>query len=282
MKRIFLFIATNFAIMFLITTLMSILGMDAQTTFGLGILALVWGMGGALISLLLSKKIAMWSVGAECIQPNTSEEGDWLLRTVEDLSRTAGIEMPTVALYCGAPNAFATGAFRNSALVAVSDELLRTMDRSQVRAILGHEIAHVANGDMVTMTLLQGVLNAVVILLSRIIRRAIVRERGVLVALLVHLLLNIVLSLLASMIVMAYSRHREYAADAGSADLLGSPADMISALRALGKVDGDPLPDTVQAFGIRASDGVAALLASHPPIEKRIAALEQRYYGGVH
>ncbi|MGN0827956.1 MAG: protease HtpX [Kiritimatiellia bacterium] len=281
MLRIILFILTNLAIMLVAGLVTALLGLDSQTSVGLAAIALVWGMLGAFISLLLSKFIATRSVGAIQIKPHQSPEGDWLLNTIEGLSRSAGIQMPEVALYHGEPNAFATGAFRNSALVAVSDGLLQRLDKREIRAVLGHEIAHVANGDMVTMTLLQGILNAAVIFLSRAIGRIVAsagdgRRFNTGIYFLVRFILELALGLVAAIIVMAYSRRREFAADAGSVQLTGSAGDMIAALKALsGGEEGEPLPDTVKAFGIRSRPSFAALFASHPPMAARIAALEK-------
>lgn len=281
MLRIILFLLTNLAIMLVVGLVTALLGIDSQTTAGLAAFALIWGMLGSFISLLLSKFIAARSVGATRIKPHQSAEGDWLLNTVEGLARSAGIQTPEVALYHGEPNAFATGAFRDSALVAVSDGLLQRLDKREIRAVLGHEIAHVANGDMVTMTLLQGVLNAAVIFLSRVIGRVAAsagdgRRSNTGIYFLVRFILELALGIVASIIVMAYSRRREFAADAGSVQLTGSAGDMIAALKALsGGEEGEPLPDTVKAFGIRSKPSFAALFASHPPMEARIAALEK-------
>jgi heat shock protein HtpX len=235
MKRVILFIATNLAVMLVLSIVLKVLGLDrflyeSGTSYG-GLLAAsaVVGFTGAIISLLMSKTMAKWSTGAHVISQPSSEPEAWLLETVRKLATTAGISMPEVAIYEGAPNAFATGAFKNSALVAVSTGLLQSMNKQEVEAVLAHEIAHVANGDMVTLTLIQGVVNTFVFFLARVIGsivdRAVFRsERGngpgyfvtVIVA-------QIVLGILASMIVAWFSRHREFRADAGSAKFLGTP-----------------------------------------------------------
>jgi heat shock protein HtpX len=279
MKRIFLFVVTNLALMVVLSTVCAVLGVDPATTTGLLVFALIFGMGGAVISLLLSKQMAKWTTGARPIDGTEGEMQGWLVRTVEQLAGQAGIGMPEVAVYPGAANAFATGAFRNRALVAVSTGLLESMPRAEVRAVLGHEIGHVANGDMVTMTLLQGVLNAAVLLLSRVIGVAVDRavfgtRRGVgLGYMLTRLAMQILLGILASMVVMAYSRRREFAADASSARYLGSASDMIQALQRLGGQTPGELPASMKAFGINGKPGWAHLFSSHPPMEARIERL---------
>jgi heat shock protein HtpX len=238
-------------------------------------------MGGAFISLLLSKKIAKWSTRAKTIDGTEGEVESWLVRNVEQLARQANIDMPEVAVYPGEPNAFATGAFKNKALVAVSTGLLGSMQRSEIRAVLGHEIGHVANGDMVTMTLLQGILNAAVLLLARVIGLAVDRtvfgtRRGVGIGYyLTRIVLQLLLGILASMVVMAYSRRREFAADASSAHFLGSPTDMIAALQRLGGMVPGALPASMKAFGINSKSGWSHLFSSHPPLEVRIERLRQ-------
>src|SRR5690606_8022253 len=240
----------------------------------------VLGFTGSIISLLMSKPMAKWSTRAQVIDGSESAETRWLVDTVRRLSERAGIGMPEVAIYDGAPNAFATGAFRNSALVAVSTGLLRSMTREEVEAVLGHEIAHVANGDMVTLTLIQGVVNTFVVFLSRIVGfivdKAVLRtERGTGPGFFSTVVIcQIVFGLLASMIVMWFSRWREFRADHGSAQLLGSPQPMIAALRRLGGIDRADLPESIRALGINDRPGWMALFSSHPPIEKRIAALQ--------
>lgn len=281
MKRIVLFVATNFALMVMLSIVCTVLGVDTQTFAGLLAFALIFGMGGALISLLMSKSIAKWSTGAKVIDGSGGDTERWLVQTVETLARQAGVKMPEVAIYNGAANAFATGAFRNSALVAVSTGLMQSMTRAEVRAVLGHEIGHVANGDMVTMTLLQGILNAAVLLLSRVIgitvdRTVFGNRRGLgLGYILTYYAMQILLGLIASIIVMGYSRHREYAADASAARYLGSPADMISALQRLGGLTPGVLPEAMQAFGISGRERWSRLFSSHPPLEERIKRLQE-------
>ncbi|MCX7959965.1 MAG: protease HtpX [Burkholderiales bacterium] len=289
MKRVFLLVATNLAVLLLLTVVASVLGIDRALEQGginfTGVLvfAALFGFGGAFVSLLMSKPIAKWSTGARVIDGSEGSTEYWLVRTVERLAQKAGIGMPEVAIYEGEPNAFATGAFRDSALVAVSTGLLESMDRDEVEAVLGHEIAHVANGDMVTLTLIQGVLNTFVIFLSRVIGylvdRVILRnERGEGVGFYVTVFASeIVLGLLASLIVAWFSRQREFRADAGSADLLGTARPMIAALNRLAGLQAGGLPQQLQAFGIAGGGGLMALFASHPPIPERIAALEARH-----
>ena len=302
MKRVLLFVIVNIAVMFMLTVVLNLIlalaGPEVRESlygegidlFAVGIFALVFGMGGAFISLLLSKPMAKWSTGAQVVNGTESEEARWLVATVDRLARIANIKTPEVAIYRGAPNAFATGAFKNSALVAVSDQILAQMDRSELEAVLGHEMSHVVNGDMVTLTLVQGVLNAVVLFLSRIIAYAVDnalgdrRRRGPSgIYMLVVYLMQFLLGIAASLVVCAYSRRREYAADAGSAQMLGTPQPMINALNRLGLLSGEPLPKSLQAFGI--GDGKsnkthkASLFATHPSLEDRVAALE-KFRGG--
>ena len=304
MKRVLLFVTVNLAVMFMLTIVLNVIlalaGPEVRESlygegidfFAVGMCALVFGMGGAFISLLLSKSMAKWSTGAQVVNGTESEEARWLVTTVDRLARIANVKTPEVAIYRGAPNAFATGAFKNSALVAVSDQILAQMDRSELEAVLGHEMSHVVNGDMVTLTLVQGVLNAVVLFLSRIIAYAVDnalgdrRRRGPSgVYMLVVYLMQFLLGLAASLVVCAYSRRREYAADAGSAQLLGTPQPMINALNRLGLLSGEPLPKSLQAFGI--GDGQskkthkASLFATHPSLEDRVAALEKLRGGRI-
>jgi heat shock protein HtpX len=242
----------------------------------------VLGFGGAFISLLMSKIIAKWSVGAQTIDGSEGTTQYWLVQTVHKLADKAGIGKPEVAVYEGPANAFATGAFRDSALVAVSSGLMEAMSREEVEAVLGHEVTHVANGDMVTLTLIQGVLNTFVFFLSRvvgtIVDRTIFRtERGVGPGFYITVMVcQILFGILASIIVAWFSRRREFRADAGSAGLLGTPQPMIAALRRLGSVHSGGLPDSVKAFGINSDSKLFALFATHPPIEVRIAALQAR------
>jgi len=289
MRRVGLFVMTNLAVLMVFGFVMNLMepwlraqGINVNQA-GMLLFALIFGMGGALISLLMSKKIALMSTKAQVIEKPTSQVERWLIATVERQSREAGIGMPQVAIFEAAePNAFATGASRNNSLVAVSTGLLRHMNESEVEAVLAHEVSHVANGDMITMTLLQGVLNTFVLLLSRvlgqIIDRAVFRsERGYGPGYFITVIvLQIVLGILASIIVMAFSRWREFRADAGGARLAGR-AKMIAALEKLRRShQPGQLPEAVEAFGIRGrvGDGFKRLFMSHPPLEERIAALE--------
>ena len=293
MKRVLLFIVVNLAVMFTLSiavhVIMAFLGPEVQDAFGQGgmdivglsVFALVFGMGGAFISLLISKPMAKWSVGARVVDGTEGENERWLVSTVDRLARAANVKMPEVAIYRGEPNAFATGAFKNHALVAVSDQIMETMDRSELEAVLGHEMSHVVNGDMVTLTLVQGVLNAVVLFLSRIIAYAVdnamgdKRGRGTsFVYIIVVYLMQFLLGIVASLIVCAYSRRREYAADAGSARLLGTPQPMINALMKLGGLEATTLPASLRAFGIGGKTAKTSLFATHPSIEARVEALE--------
>jgi len=292
-KRVILLIATNLAVVFLLTVVASVLGIDRVLEQGginfnaLLVFAALFGFGGAFVSLLISKPMAKWSTGAHVIDGTEGSTEYWLVRTVERLAQKAGIGMPEVAIYEGEPNAFATGAFRDSALVAVSTGLLETMSREEIEAVLGHEIAHVANGDMVTLTLIQGVVNTFVIFLSRVIGYLVDRvvfrnERGEGIGFYATVFVaQIVLGLIASLIVAWFSRQREFRADAGSADLLGSPRPMVAALQRLASLQAGALPQQLQAFGIAGDGGLTALFASHPPIAERIAALEARAAGQV-
>ena len=289
MKRIVLLIATNLAVMVLLSIVISVLGLDRALAqegiqyVPLMIMAAVFGFGGAFISLLISKPMAKWSTGAQVIDGSEGTTQYWLVDTVKRLARKAGIGMPEVAVYEGEPNAFATGAFRDSALVAVSSGLLQSMSRDEVEAVLGHEIGHVANGDMVTLTLIQGVVNTFVIFLSRVIgyivdRVILKNDRGQGIGFFVTVMVSqLVLGLFASLIVAWFSRRREFRADAASAGLLGSPQPMVNALARLGGLQPGALPQAFQASGISGGPGgFGALFATHPPIEARIAALQGR------
>jgi len=289
MKRIFLFLATNIAVMLVLSITASLLGVNRFLTsngLNLGMLlafAALMGFGGAFISLLMSKTIAKWSTGAQVItHPSTSTEL-WLVQTVEKLAMRAGLPMPEVAIYEGEPNAFATGASKKSSLVAVSTGLLQSMSHDEVEAVLAHEVAHIANGDMVTLTLVQGVVNTFVIFLARVVgyfvdswlRRNDEESSGPGIGYMITVVVcEIAFGILASVIVATFSRHREYRADAGAAKLLGTPSPMVSALRRLGGLDADGLPQNMQAMGISGGKSWMALFASHPPIESRIAALQ--------
>ncbi|TAN50894.1 MAG: protease HtpX, partial [Betaproteobacteria bacterium] len=251
------------------------------------VMASIFGFGGAFVSLLISKRMAKWSTGAQVIDGTEGSTQYWLVETVRRLAERAGIAMPEVAVYEGEPNAFATGAFRNSALVAVSSGLLQSMNRDEVEAVLGHEIGHVANGDMVTLTLIQGVVNTFVIFLSRVIGYVVDRvilknERGYGIGYFAAVMVSqIVLGVLASIIVAWFSRQREFRADAASATLLGSPQPMVNALTRLGGLQPGALPASFQASGINGASGWMRLLSSHPPIEQRISALQARAPGQV-
>lgn len=291
MKRIFLFLVTNIAVLVTLGIVANVLcvllcGTSVEQAIGpewtvLLVYAFVYGMLGAFISLLFSKPIAKMSCGARTIDGTEGEAERWLVATVEDLARQAGIKTPEVAIYPGAANAFATGAFKNSALVAVSTDIMGQMTKEELRAVLGHEMSHVANGDMVTLTLVQGVLNAFVIVISRVLASVIAnagkgegnrRNNGGMYFLLV-MVLQIALGILASLVVMWFSRRREYAADAGSAKLLGTPSAMIAALRRLGNLQPGVLPDSLKAMGI-AEGKKTSIWSTHPSIEDRIAALQ--------
>ena len=294
MKRIFLFLVTNFAIMIAMMVVFHVvcafMGVDPNAAFrgsgldmtSLAIFSLIFGMGGSVISLLMSKTIAKASVGARVIDGTEGDEERWLVETVRSLAERANVKMPEVAIYEGEANAFATGAFKNSALVAVSTKIMEQMSREELRAVLGHEMSHVANGDMVTTTLIQGVLNACVIFFSRLVAAVVSsgkdrRGRSAGMYYLVYYLMQITLGIAASLVVYWYSRKREYAADAGSANLLGSPSPMIAALRRLGNLQSGVLPDSLKAFGI--SGKHASLFSTHPSLEDRIEALERLQRG---
>jgi len=290
MKRIVLFVVTNLAVMLVLSIVLSLLGVGNPargSTLNLGslmVFSLVVGFTGSIFSLLISKPVAKWSTGARVIDNPSSSTELWLVNTVRALSERAGIGMPEVAVYEGEANAFATGAFKNSALVAVSTGLLESMNRDEVEAVLGHEIAHVANGDMVTLTLIQGVVNTFVVFMARVVgffvdnvllknnnREGGGRGIGYFVTVMVC---EVLFGLLASIIVAWFSRQREFRADAGSAKLLGSPTPMMHALARLGGVQPGELPQSMQALGISGGNsGWGALFATHPPIEQRIAAL---------
>ena len=287
MRRIVLFVLTNLAVIALLSIIVKLFGIDTYTyrngginLQGILVMSAVIGFGGSIISLLMSKWVAKWQTGAHVITSPSNPTESWLVDTVRKQAEKSGIGMPEVAIY-DAPemNAFATGASRNNALVAVSTGLLQQMSRDEVEAVLAHEVSHVANGDMVTMTLLQGVMNTFVIFLARVIGtvidRAISGNRdggGGIAYFAIVLFLQFVLGLLASIIVMAFSRWREFRADAGSARISGKEK-MIAALSRLDAGRGEnSLPQAIQAFGI-AGGGMRKLFSSHPPIEERIAAL---------
>ena len=288
MKRVFLFLATNIAVVALLSIVLNVLGLNrfldqsGLNVTALAMFSLVVGFTGSIFSLLISKPMAKWSTGAHVIGDTTDGTELWLLGTVQRLAEKAGIAMPEVAIYEGEPNAFATGAFKNSALVAVSTGLLQSMTREEVEAVLGHEIGHVANGDMVTLTLIQGVVNTFVVFLSRVVGyfvdRVVFRnERGIGMGFyLTVFACEIVFGIFASMIVAWFSRQREFRADAASAGLLGSPNPMVNALARLGGLQPGELPKSIATSGISAGPGIMGLFSSHPPIEERIRALQAR------
>ncbi len=290
MKRVLLFLATNLAVMVVLGIAASLLGVNKfLTPNGLNIgslmgFSLLMGFGGAFISLLMSKPMAKWSTSARVINApgTTPQNGDeaWIVGTVQKFADKAGIGMPEVAIYEGEPNAFATGAFKNSALVAVSTGLLQSMTKEEVEAVIGHEVAHVANGDMVTMTLIQGVMNTFVVFLSRVIGyfvdKVILRNNndgpgiGYYVTTIV---LDILLGFVAAIIVAWFSRQREFRADAGAANYMGQSRSMQNALARLGGLAPGELPKSMAAMGI--AGGLGKLFSTHPPMEERIARLQQ-------
>ena len=291
MKRILLFLITNLAVMLTLGIVANIacalMGTTVAQLVGpqwasLVIFAFVYGFVGALISLLISKPMAKFACGARTIDGSEGAAERWLVQTVEELARTAGVKTPEVAVYPGAANAFATGAFRNHALVAVSDQIMGQMTRDELKAVLGHEMSHVANGDMVTLTLIQGVLNAFVIFFSRVLASVLAnagngnggrRRNNSGSYILFVWIFDIALGILASLVVFAFSRKREYAADAGSARLLGSPFPMIAALRRLGNLQPGVLPQSLRAMGIAEGGRRTSIWSTHPSLEDRIAAL---------
>ena len=288
MKRILLLVLTNVLIVVVLGIVASLVGVNRYLTsngLNLGLLlgyALLIGFGGAFISLLISKPMAKWSSGVQVIeQPQNADEA-WIVETVRKFSEKAGIGMPEVGIFEGEPNAFATGAFKDSALVAVSTGLLAGMTREEVEAVIGHEVAHIANGDMVTMTLIQGVMNTFVVFLSRVIAYAVdsfLRKNDEqssgpgMAYLITTILLDIVLGFAAAMVVAWFSRQREFRADAGAAQLMGRKQPMVNALARLGGMTPGELPKSVAAFGI--AGGIGQLFSTHPPIEERIAALQK-------
>ncbi|MFA0414568.1 protease HtpX [Vibrio renipiscarius] len=285
MKRIMLFLATNLAVVLVLSVVLNIVyavtGMQPGSLSGLLLMAAVFGFGGSIISLMMSKGMALRSVGGMVIESPRNETEHWLIETVRRQSQQVGIGMPTVAIYeSGDINAFATGAKRDDSLVAVSTGLLHNMTRDEAEAVLAHEVSHIANGDMVTMTLMQGVVNTFVIFLSRFIANIVSSnddEEGeggsnMMVYFGVSMVLELVFGFLASFITMWYSRHREFYADAGAAQLVGKEK-MIAALERL-KVSHEPqLEGSMMAFGINGKASMTELLMSHPPLDKRIAAL---------
>ncbi len=287
MKRIMLFVMTNLAVVLVLGVVANVLGVNRYLTangLNLGALlgfALIMGFGGAIISLLMSKPMAKWSAGVHIIEQPRNQDEAWILETVRKFADKAGIGMPEVGIFEGDPNAFATGAFRDSALVAVSTGLLRNMTKDEVEAVIGHEVAHIANGDMVTMTLIQGVMNTFVVFLSRVIGYAVdsflrkgddERSGPGMGYFVTTIVLDLVLGFLAAIIVAWFSRQREFRADAGAAQLMGRKQPMINALARLGGLHSGELPKSVAAFGI--AGGMGQLFSTHPPIEARINALQ--------
>jgi len=292
MKRIALFLATNFAILIVASITMSLLGVggildETGTNLnlqGLLVFCLIFGMGISMVSLLMSKMIAKWSTKVKIIKEPSSERERWLVQTIEQQAREAGIGMPDVGIFpAQQANAFATGANKNKALVAVSEGMMQRFDREEIKAVLGHEVGHVANGDMVTLALIQGVVNAFVMFLARIVGFAVDRlvlknEEGLGIGYFITTIVTeILLAFLASTIVFWFSRRREFVADEAGARL-GSRQGMIAALQRLQKESNVPnqMPDSMQAFGITSGKkkGLKALFTTHPPLEERIAALQ--------
>ncbi len=291
MKRIVLFLVTNLAVMLVLSVVLNVLGLnrfvtdqglDVNTLLGF---SLVVGFAGSFFSLLISKPVAKWSTGAKVIDGSEGSTEYWLISTVHRLADQAGIGRPEVAMYEGEPNAFATGAFKNDSLVAVSTGLLQSMSREEVDAVLAHEVSHIANGDMVTLTLIQGVVNTFVVFLARVVGyfvdKAIFKtERGVGPGFYITVIVcEILFGILASIIVAWFSRQREYRADAGAARLIGSPRPMVNALARLGGLAPGALPQSIATAGIANTGSFMELFSSHPPIEKRIAALQSTQPG---
>jgi heat shock protein HtpX len=286
MKRIFLFVLTNLAVVVVLGVVASLLGVNRYLTangLNLGMLlafAAIIGFGGAIISLLISKPVAKWSSGVQVITGTEGADEAWIVNTVRKFADQAGIGMPEVGVFEGEPNAFATGAFKNNALVAVSTGLLQGMTREEVEAVIGHEVAHIANGDMVTMTLIQGVMNTFVVFLSRVVGYLVdswlskgeQRSGPGIGYYITTIVMDILLGFVAAIIVAWFSRQREFRADAGAAQLMGRKQPMINALARLGGMVPGELPKSLQTAGI--TSGVGKLFSTHPPIEERIAALQ--------
>ena len=289
MKRVALFLLTNLGVMLVLGLAVNVLGLNqflsanGLSLTGLLGFALVLGFGGAFISLLISKPMAKWTTNLQVINGSPDPIHTWLVSTVERFAEQAGVKTPEVGIYEGPPNAFATGAFKNSALVAVSTGLLESMTRDEVEAVIGHEVAHVANGDMVTMALIQGVMNTFVVFLSRVIGyfvdKVVLRNQnegpgmGYYVTTIV---MDILLGVVAALIVAWFSRQREFRADAGAARLMGRKQPMIDALARLGGLDPGEMPKAMQSMGISARpSGLMALFSTHPPMAQRIERLKQ-------
>ncbi len=293
MKRVALLILTNVAIIFMLGIVLNIVSLLTGVNFGqmvgsdldvtaLFVFSLVIGFTGAIISLLMSKTSAKMSMGVQLINTENPAPGleSWLVATVRSHAEKVGVAMPEVGIYEGEPNAFATGAFKNSALVAVSTGLLRLMSKKEVEAVLAHEMTHVSNGDMVTLTLIQGVVNTFVVFISRIVGWVIDRnvlrnedDRPGMGYFITSMVMDIVLGILAGMVVAAFSRYREYRADAGAKQIMGSAEPMIEALQRLGTMKPAELPASMKGLGV--SGGIGSLFASHPSIEDRIKALRE-------
>lgn len=293
MKRVALLILTNVAIIFMFGIVLNVVSLLTGMNFGqmvgtdldvtaLFVFSLVIGFTGAIISLLMSKSAAKMSMGVQLINTENPALGleSWLVATVRSHAEKVGVAMPEVGIYDGEPNAFATGAFKNSALVAVSTGLLRLMNKKEVEAVLAHEMTHVANGDMVTLTLIQGVVNTFVVFISRIVGWVIDRnvlrnedDRPGMGYFITSMVMDLVLGLLAGMVVAAFSRYREYRADAGAKQIMGSAEPMIEALQRLGTMKPAELPASMKGMGV--SGGIGSLFASHPSIEDRIKALRE-------
>lgn len=279
MMRILLFLATNFAVLFVFNIILTLTGIQRQDAVGLLIFATLFGFTGSIISLLMSKSMALRSVNGQVIEQPRNETEHWLLQTVHSQAERAGLLMPTVAIYHSADvNAFATGATKKNSLVAVSTGLLNAMTRDEAEAVLAHEVSHIKSGDMVTMTLLQGVLNTFVIFISRMLAKVVATDRdgntsqGI--YFMISMVLELVFGVLASMIAMWFSRYREFKADAGSAELVGKHK-MIAALQRLKTLhEPQEMEGQLAAFAINGKrGGLASLFLSHPPLEKRIEAL---------
>ncbi|PAT42543.1 protease HtpX [Vandammella animalimorsus] len=284
MQRILLFVATNLAVVLVLGVVTSLLGLDRGSQAGLLVMALVMGFGGSLISLMLSKTMAIRGMGVRLINEPSNRDEAWIVETVRRFADKAGIQMPDVGIYDGPANAFATGARRDAALVAVSTGLLQSMTHEEVEAVIGHEVAHVANGDMVTMALIQGVMNTFVIYISRVVGALVDaflqrgNERGGQAGMgpgyyLTVFVMDALLGVLAAIIVAWFSRRREFRADADAAQMMGQPVSMQRALARLGNINTQDLPKGLASMGI--SGAMGKLFSSHPPLEERIMALQK-------
>ena len=287
LKRVTLFLMTNLAVVFVLTIVANILArlfdvnLRGDSLPSLIILASLFGFGGAFISLMMSKGMAKRATGARIIDQPVNETERWLINTIAEFAQKANINMPEVGIYEGEPNAFATGPSRNNSLVCVSTGLMNAMTKDEVKAVLGHEVAHVANGDMVTLTLIQGIVNTFVIFISRLIANMVTsggdRNRGAGTYLIVVLVCQVLFGVLASIIVNYFSRQREFRADAGSSHLMGNPKSMIAALKKLKMLQAGQLPDSMAALGISDKPSTfMSLFSTHPPLDQRISALEEQ------